>query len=188
MIVTIDDYRGAANTNEAGPKDEKDSFRFTVAKAGHLKMKLQALNNMLTRTPAHQHGELLYDVILQSAPPRVYVNGAEEVYFLLKHLPWPEKIPKVFVKAYREVLQSRPFTNRYYSNFLTREELKHYGPLSAPTFSSVRQLLPEIDALCNTSLSDVFRNADDRCLSQLYHSDTLLTDSSKTFPLHALAC
>ncbi|KAJ4992935.1 3 exoribonuclease family protein [Stagonosporopsis vannaccii] len=168
MVVTIDNYRGAAEP-KAGAKDKQDNPNFTVAMAGYLKMELQALNKMLTRTPVDQHGELLFEVILRSKPPGgTYVSGSEELYFLVKTMPWPQKIPTVFVNAYKEVLQSRPFTNKYTPKCEGRGKFKYHEPLSItflPTFSTVRLLLPEIDALCNTSLSDIFRNADDRLRS-----------------------
>ncbi|KAJ8116303.1 hypothetical protein OPT61_g2238 [Boeremia exigua] len=189
MIVTIDDYRGAVGSN-VGPgsneltKDEHDDCSFTVAQAGHLKLTLQALNSLLTHTPLDRHGQLQFDDVVQGAPPRTYVNGSEEVYFLVKHLPWPSKIPVVFANAYSEVAQSRPFTNRY----LPRR--KYIGPVSsafAPTFTSIRILLPEIDAKCNTSLSDFFEKADEQCQSY-FHLPQMryLQDSVKSFPFMRL--
>lgn len=165
MIVTINDYRDTAEP-EAGyskqqPPNDAD-LKFTVAGAGHLKLKLQALNNALIRTPLDQHSQLQFDDILQSDSPRTYVNGSEEVYFLLKSLLWPNKIPEIFIKAYSEVLQFRPFTNAYICRTFTEPAPGNklsVSARSAPTFSKVRPLLPQLDVICNTKLNDFFEEA-----------------------------
>lgn len=169
MIVTLDDYRGVADPRSNNQQLKDDSSKFTVASAGHLKLKLQALNSALKRTPLGQHRQLRFDDILQGASPRTYVNGSEEVYFLLKDLPWPSKIPEVFAKAYSEVVQSRPFLNTYIPRDLNKTSQGYYSSASAPvsarfapTFSRIRPLLPEIDASCNTTLSDFFEKADQK--------------------------
>lgn len=169
MIVTIDDYRGVASIN-ARPSDdqpfEDDGSKFTVANAGALKLKLQALNNLLICTPIDQHNALQFGNILRSASPRTYVNGSEEVYFRVKGLSWPSKIPEMFVKAYGEVVQKRPFTNKYtYKTIkaLTPDPsnlLDSVSARSASPFSTIRPLLHELDTLCDTKLNDFFERAD----------------------------
>lgn len=183
MIVTIDDYRGAANsragdTNTEPPNDA--DVPFTVATAGHLKLKLQALNNTLTRTPQNQHCQIQFDDILKSASPRTYVDGSEEVYFLLKSLPWPTKIPEVFIGAYSEVLQLRPFTNTYVPRISTPKDeylTPHFlAARFAPTFSRIRSVLSQLDAVCNTKLDTFFQSADEKgdfCLSMQWTSLTI---------------
>lgn len=171
MIVTIDDYRGAAAAN-AGPGHNEPpkggDFKFTVARAGHLKFQLQALNIALTRTPFNQHSQLQFDDILQGASPRTYVNGSEEVYFLTKSLPWPSKIPEVFAEAYSQVLQLRPFTNTYIVRDFTQVTPEFFSSASArfaPIFSKIRPLLPELDMLCDTTLNTFFQKADEKGMS-----------------------
>lgn len=165
MIVTIDDYRNTAEPevrySNKEPSNDAD-LKFTVARAGHLKLKLQALSNVLIRTPPDQHSQLRFDDILHGSSPRTYINGSEEVYFLLKSLPWPTKIPEIFIKAYSEVLQSRPFTNIYIRRTFTEPAAENELSISArfaPTFSRVRSLLPQLDVICNTKLNDFFEEA-----------------------------
>lgn len=169
MIVTIDDYRDAAgaSSNEQ-PLDEDDGSKFTVAMAGQLKVKLQALNSMLARTPLDQHGVLCFDDVVRGAASRTYVNRSEDIYFMVKHLPWPSQIPKVFAGAYSEVVRTHMFTNKYVCTPSRREGHGAHEPTStkfAPTFSSIRPLLPEVDVLCDTSLNDFFEKADAKCMS-----------------------
>ncbi|KAF2625708.1 hypothetical protein BU25DRAFT_109547 [Macroventuria anomochaeta] len=163
MIVTIDNYRCALD--RAVPSNNEpsqlDDLKFTVVSAGHLKLKLQALNSALAHTPPAQHHRLRLDDTLQGALPRTYINRSEEVYFLVKSLPWPSMIPEVFVKAYGEVLQSRPFTNTCIST-IKKHTPEFTWRVSAPTFSGIRPLLPELDALCNTTLNDYFQRADEK--------------------------
>ncbi|KAJ4405006.1 hypothetical protein N0V91_005550 [Didymella pomorum] len=118
MIVTIDDYRGTsiAKPGSRHLRDEElidDGSKFTVANAGDLMLKLQALHRLLIHAPVEHHSRLPLDDILKAAPPRTYVDGSENVYFAVKGLSWPSKIPEAFIEAYRDVLQSRPFTNKY---------------------------------------------------------------------------
>lgn len=169
MIVTIDDYRGATKPeaeicNNEQIRDEDDDSPFTVARAGLLKLKLQALNSALTRTPLDQHNTLKLDDIVQGVLPRTYVSGSEQVYFLVKGLSWPSKIPDVFIKAYAEVTRSCPFKNRYLLRPLVEKGPGPLPPASfafAPTFSVIRSLLRELDASCSTKLSKLFDRADE---------------------------
>jgi hypothetical protein len=168
MIRTIHDHRGAAESQAEACsstdqiKDEDDDSLFTVARAGFLQLKLQALDNALTRVPMDQHKKLRLNDIVQSIHPRTYVSGSEQVYFLVKDLSWPSMIPQVFINAYEEVLSFRPFTN----NYIQRPRIG-LRPLSAmpvssrfaPTFSAIRPLLREIDASCHTKLSNFFDQA-----------------------------
>jgi hypothetical protein len=166
MIVTLDDYRGAADSstrpsNNKSP--EGDDYKFTVARAGQLKLKLQALNDSLVRTPPGQHHQLHYDEILKGTPSRTYVNGSEEVYFLVKCLSSHEDIPDVFIKAYIEVLQLRPFTNTFSrKQFPVPHYPKTIAATFAPTFSDIRPMLPGLDAVCDTKLDAFFHNAEQR--------------------------
>ena len=169
MIRTIHDYRGAEESQAGSSsstdqfKDEDDDSLFTVARAGFLQLKLQALDNALTRVPIDQHKQLRLNDIVQSIHPRTYVSGSEQVYFLVKDLSWPSKIPQVFINAYEEVLNFRPFTNNYIRR--PRRGLHPLGaiPVSsrfAPTFSAIRPLLRDLDASCHTNLSNFFDQAD----------------------------
>jgi hypothetical protein len=155
-IVTINDYCHGTDSS-TGPSNASlipDLDIFTVTKAGHVKLKLQALNDVLSRTPPEQHVELRLDDVFQDISPRTYVNGSEEVYFLVKSLSRPEMIPGLFVAAYSEALKSLHFTN-----ILVRP---HGRRGYAPTFSSIRHLLPALDVLCDTSLATFFQKADER--------------------------
>ncbi|KAF3007527.1 hypothetical protein E8E13_006147 [Curvularia kusanoi] len=170
MIVTIDDYRGNAEPEQAPSseqiKDEDDDSPFTVARAGLLKLRLQALNKVLARTPLAQHRDLRLEETVQSVLPRTYVSGSEEVYFIVKDLSWPSKIPEVFISAYREVCECQPFTNKYIPrNYIGADPRPFLGsPTSqfAPTFSTIRPLLRQIDASCCTKLSNFFDISNDR--------------------------
>lgn len=162
MIVTIDDYRGAVQkTNNSNEPPPEDDHQFTVASAGRLKLRLQALNDALTRTPPGQHLQLPFDEIINSTSSRTYVDGSEEVYFMLKNFPGPNSIAGVFIKAYGEVLRQRP----YMSAYIIRQ---HHEPHAhktmserfAPTFSDIRPMLCGLDAVCHTSLSRFFEEAE----------------------------
>jgi hypothetical protein len=168
MIRTIHDHRSAAESQaEASSssdqiKDEDDDSLFTVARAGFLQLKLQALDNALTRVPMDQHKQLRLNDIVQSIHPRTYVSGSERLYFLVKDLSWPSKIPQVYINAYEEVLNCRPFTNKYIPRPTRGVEPLGAMPVSlrfAPTFSAIRLLLREIDASCHTKLSNFFDEA-----------------------------
>ncbi|KZM23829.1 uncharacterized protein EKO05_0001042 [Ascochyta rabiei] len=166
MIVTLDDYRRVADSS-ARPSDNEppkaDEHRFTVARAGQLKLKLQALNHTLTRTPPAQHRQLQFDEIVRSTTSRTYVDGSEEVYFMVKNLPWPEDIPVVFIQAYSEVLLSRPFTNAYIrKQFHTHHHPRTIAERFAPTFSDIRTMLPGLDVVCDTMLDVFFRDAEQK--------------------------
>lgn len=166
MIVTIGDYRGNAIA-KPGPHDDEqlvdDGSKFTVANAGDLKLRLQALHRLLIHTPVEHHRRLQFDDILKAASPRTYVDGSENVYFAVKSLSWPSKIPEVFIEAYREVLQSRPFTNKYIYKPIAagswHQEMS-VSARSAATFSAIRPLLPELDSICNTELTNFYQRAE----------------------------
>lgn len=167
MIVTIDDYRGVAESSAAPDRhkhtrDEDVDSQFTVPRAGIVKMKLQALNSALARTPLDQHRYLDLDATVQRISPRMYVDGSEELYFLVKGLPWPSKIPHAFLEAYREVSASRPYTNRYLPRpFRGCNPSKQatVETLFAPTFAMILPLLSGIDSLCGTNLNGFFNQA-----------------------------
>lgn len=168
MIVTIDDYRSTASAKSGPCHDEElvdDGSKFTVANAGDLKLRLQALHRLLKRTPVAQHGTLRFDDILKPALSRTYVGGSENVYFAVKSLSWPSRIPQVFIEAYREVLQRRPFTNKYIYKppqaGAWRQDIS-VSARAAATFSSIRPLLPELDMLCNTELTGFYQRAENQ--------------------------
>ncbi|KAJ4349049.1 hypothetical protein N0V95_004927 [Ascochyta clinopodiicola] len=165
MIVTLDDYRGAADSSTRPSDNEppkEDDHRFTVARAGQLKLKLQALNHALTRTPTAQHHQLKFDEIVKSTSSRTYVDGSEEVYFMAKNLSWPEDIPDVYIKAYSEVLSLRPFTNVFIRKSQRAREPRTIAERFAPTFSDVRTMLPALDVACDTMLDAFFRDAEQK--------------------------
>lgn len=173
MIVTIDDYRNISGSqsvpsNNEHIADADDDSKFTVARAGYIKLKLHALNSILIRTPIDQHKHLNLDEIVQGISPRTYVDGSEEVYFLVKDLPWPSRLPQVFIEAYREVLQSRPFTNKCIRRPFRERPVELSGKvetLFAPTFSMIRHLLPDLDTSCNTKLNGFFAQMDQNGMS-----------------------
>jgi hypothetical protein len=166
MIVTIDDYCGTANAKAEPGHDVKlvdDGSKFTVANAGDLKLRLQALHELLIHTPLEQHSGIRFDDILNGISSRTYVNGSEKVYFTVKDLSWPSKIPEAFIEAYREVLQCRPYTNKYIYKTITagsRHLEMSVSARSAATFSAIRPLLPELDSLCDTELTSFYKRAE----------------------------
>ena len=182
MIRTIHDHRAAAESQAMASsstdqiRDEDDDSLFTVARAGVLQLKLQALDNALTRVPMDQHKHLQLNDIVQSIRPRTYVSGSEQVYFLVKDLSWPSKIPQVFINAYEEVLDLRPFTNKYIRRPRIGVDPLAGLPVSsrfAPTFSAIRLLLREIDASCHTKLSNFFDQAEYSGMSSLRFASTV---------------
>lgn len=160
MIRTIDDYRNAKPhpvSKEEASGSDKDGF--TLARAGHLKLKLQALNDVLLRTPLEQHTRLQLQDIVKHTAPLTYISDSEEVYLLVQNLSWPDLIPDIFIKAYSEALQSQHFTNVF-----KRKKWERAYPYT-PTFSGIRPLLPQLDAVCNTTLHALFQKADERGMS-----------------------
>ncbi|KAJ4367950.1 hypothetical protein N0V86_009791 [Didymella sp. IMI 355093] len=166
MIVTIDDYRGTVNAKAEPGHNEKlvdDGSKFTVANAGDLKLRLQALHELLIHTPLEQHSGIRFDDTLNGISSRTYVNGSEKVYFTVKGLSWPSKIPEAFIEAYREVLQCRPHTNKYIYKTITAGSWHlemSVSARSAATFSAIRPLLPELDSLCDTELTSFYQQAE----------------------------
>lgn len=174
MIVTIDDYRGTsiAKPGSRHLRDEElidDGSKFTVANAGDLMLKLQALHRLLIHAPVEHHSRLPLDDILKAAPPRTYIDGSENVYFAVKGLSWPSKIPEAFIEAYRDVLQSRPFTNKYIYKPVRagswHQEMS-VSARSAATFSAIRPLLPELDSICDTELTNLYQRVEIKGASQ----------------------
>ena len=166
MIVTIDNFRDTVDSNARLGNNKsltEDDFKFTVARAGRIKLRLQALNNALVRTPSDQHNQLELNDIVKNTSSRTYIDGSEEVYFMIKNLASPEDIPDIFVKAYSEVLQLRPFTNKYIPNpFNKFERPRTIAARFAPTFSDVRPILPGLDAVCDTALHEYFQKAEQK--------------------------
>lgn len=133
---------------------------YTVAQAGLLKAKLEALSDVLTRTPFEQHKELHFDEVLELFTTSSHVQGAHELYLVTKNLVRPEEIPNVYVRAYTELLWSRQFTNVYLCR--PTNGAKTIAARFAPTFSSINAIILAIDATCQTSLEKIFRNAEQR--------------------------
>ncbi|KAH6613085.1 hypothetical protein C7974DRAFT_75516 [Boeremia exigua] len=131
---------------------------YTAAEAGLLKTKLQTLNDALIRTPFDEHKLLNFDEMLEKVTLSTCVESSEELYLVTKKLLRPEEIPNVYVRAYTEILCSRHFTNVY----LPRPPIgaKTIANRFAPTFSSINTAIPALDVICETSLDELFRNAE----------------------------
>lgn len=166
MIVAIDDFRETVDPDaQLGSNKSltEDDVKFTVTRAGCIKLRLQALNSALVHTPSDQHNQLHFEDIAKSISSRTYIDGSEEVYFMIKNLASPEDIPDIFVKAYSEVLQLRPFMNKYIPNPLSRfERPRTIVARFASTFSDIRPILPGLDAICDTALHECFQKAEQR--------------------------
>lgn len=127
--------------------------RFSLSDAVHLKLRIQNLDNAL----AHAQQDIDVEKIEQASQSRPfhettspYVNGSEEFFLVVKSISRPDLIPEVYLKAYRAVLDQRPYTNEY--------RISDFRKGVDPIFSDIRALLPRIDAVCDTDLAGVFSN------------------------------
>lgn len=158
---------GDVSTNDAGsdnhsPAEQIDfTDSYTVARAGLIKLKLQALSNALNQTPPDRHHELQFNDILSEVKSPAHVVGAEEVYFCTRALLHPDEIPEVYVTAYKQVLRSQHFANVYLSRPRPREDPRTVAAGYAPTFSDVRPLLLALDAICGTDLEGFYMDVEE---------------------------
>ncbi|KAH5106884.1 hypothetical protein HBH72_048670 [Parastagonospora nodorum] len=126
--------------------------RFNVTDAAQLKLKLQALDDKLE---PHVDASALENACL-SRPfhEDVYVDGSEEFFLLVKNVARADLIPAVYIDAYTTVQQGR-FP-------LNRPRVSDFKKGVDPTFSEIRALLPRIDELCGTRLSESFLALEDQ--------------------------
>jgi hypothetical protein len=127
--------------------------RFNVTDAAQLKLKLEphvdasALENACLSRPFHEE---------------VYVDGSEEFFLLVKDVARADLIPAIYIDAYTTVQQGRfPLNRRRVSDFKKGVD---------PTFSDIRALLPRIDELCGTRLSESFLALEDQGRRKCAHS------------------
>lgn len=125
---------------------------FSVTDAAQLKLKLQALDDKLTR-----HVDI--QVLRDACEPRpfheeIYVDGSEAFFLLVKGLPRADLIPAVYIEGFATLQQRRfPLNERRISDFTKGID---------PTFSEVRSLLERIDELCGTKLDSMIRSLEDQ--------------------------
>jgi len=144
-----------------------DTERFSLADAGHLKLKLQALDRAISsiRPDGPSEDDITnIDDACKTNPSggSVYVAGSERFYLVLKGLTGPRATADAYAEAYKNVLQRRPYANKY--------KLSGWaGP--TPTFSEIRPLLRDIDIACETNLESAFAILEER---GMYRRDHIL--------------
>ncbi|KAI4664100.1 uncharacterized protein J4E79_003601 [Alternaria viburni] len=140
------------------PSPSTDTERFSLADAGHLKLKLQALDRAISSIRPHSPSEddiTNVDDACKANPSggSVYVAGSERFYLVVKGLTGPRATADAYAEAYKNVLQGRPYANKY--------KLSGWeGP--TPTFSEIRPLLRDIDIACETNLESAFAILEER--------------------------
>ncbi|KAI4624499.1 hypothetical protein J4E83_004174 [Alternaria metachromatica] len=140
------------------PKPSTDTERFSLADAGHLKLKLQALDRAISsiRPDSPSEDDITnIDDACQTNPSggSVYVAGSERFYLVVKGLTGPRATADAYAEAYKNVLQGRPYANKY--------KLSGWaGP--PPIFSEIRPLLRDIDIACETNLESAFAILEER--------------------------
>ncbi|CBX95918.1 hypothetical protein LEMA_P030700.1 [Plenodomus lingam JN3] len=156
--------------------------RFTVTDAVHVKLKLQALDAALSNLNLDRNGQVDMKSAINACQSRpfheaVYVDGSEEFYLLVKSLSRPDLIPNVYVNAYSSVLHGRPYLNEY--------KVSDFRKGVDPTFSEIRPLLAQIDALCETHLDSAFNELETRGKYLNRPSDLRLLTYSHLLPREA---
>ncbi|KAI4713836.1 hypothetical protein J4E89_001284 [Alternaria sp. Ai002NY15] len=142
----------------AQPNPSTDTERFSLADAGHLKLKLQALDRAISsiRPDSHSEDDITNINDACKANPSggsVYVAGSERFYLVVKGLTGPRATADAYAEAYKNVLRGRPYANKY--------KLPGWaGP--TPTFSEIRPLLRDIDIACETNLESAFAILEER--------------------------
>ncbi|KAI4675361.1 uncharacterized protein J4E84_010103 [Alternaria hordeiaustralica] len=135
-----------------------DTERFSLADAGHLKLKLQALDRAISsiRPDSPSEDDITnIDDACKTNPSggSVYVAGSERFYLVVKGLTGPRATADAYAEAYKNVLQGRPYANKY--------KLSGWaGP--PPIFSEIRPLLRDIDIACETNLESAFAILEER--------------------------
>ena len=156
-ICTLADLQARSQRSSSIPRHyhriaeaERRDERFSVADAAQLKLKLQALDKVMSgmMLPEHSH-ELDMNKITeatrsQSSRGTVYVAGSEEFYLVVKPVSRPDLIPDVYAEACKTMLRGTPYVNRY--------DVSDFTKGVDPIFSEIRCLLPEIDRVCETDL------------------------------------
>ncbi|KAF2134870.1 hypothetical protein P153DRAFT_362593 [Dothidotthia symphoricarpi CBS 119687] len=132
------------------PRRVNQKACFTVADAGQLMLKLQALDETLRLTPFEDHPKLDLESI--DVASGTYVIGSEDLFQVVKGISCAGLIPDVYIEAYRTMLQRRPYLNHFRKSDIN----KGYDP----TFSEVRRILADIDALCGTELYGYIQKLD----------------------------
>jgi hypothetical protein len=126
--------------------------RFNVTDAAQLKLRLQALHDKLD--PHVDASALEAACLSRPFHEQVYVDGSEELFLLVKDIARADLIPAVYMEAYTTVQHGRfPLNRRRVSDFKKGVD---------PTFSDIRGLLPRIDALCGTRLTESFLALEDQ--------------------------
>lgn len=163
------------------PGQQSQNTRSTVADAGKLMLKLQALDEKLRLTPPENHHNIDLDSIVVKSG--VYVNGSEHLYQLVKMTSRPDLIPEVYFEAYITLLQRRPYVNH--------DRVSDVNKGNDPTFSEIWRILSKIDALCGTGLRGYIQKLDQAgkyCVQRLIASLSSLRPNSEAFSLPAATC
>lgn len=79
----IDDA-GAGISNESPSDDIDCKHKYTVIKAGLLKLRLRALNHALTQTPFDQHQQIPFDDIVNGILTHTHKSTNQESSFLIQ--------------------------------------------------------------------------------------------------------
>jgi len=149
------------------PSLSTDTERFSLADAGHLKLKLQALDRAISSirpdSPSEDDITNINDACKTNpSGGSVYVAGSERFYLVVKDLTGPRATADAYAEAYKNVLRGRPYANKY--------KLSGWaGP--TPTFSEIRPLLRDIDIACETNLESAFAILEER---GMYRRDHIL--------------
>lgn len=166
VIRTIHDLNAQQQTSPpALPRLFTDTERFSLADAVHLKLKLQALDRAISSIrPDNHSGDDITNIdnACKTNPSggTVYVAGSERFYLVVKGLRGPRATADAYAEAYKNVLQGRPYANRY--------KLSGWvGPI--PTFSEIRPLLRDIDIACDTNLESAFAMLEERGMYRRAH-------------------
>ncbi|KAH8641481.1 hypothetical protein IG631_04422 [Alternaria alternata] len=149
---------------------ERRFSRFSVTDAVHLKLKLQALDNAVSRIRPENHDQADIATITSACQTRpfeetVYVAGSEMFYLVVKGLARPHIIADVYAEAYKHVLQGRPYVNNY--------NLSGCRGIDC-VFSDVRTVLGDIDRVCDTNLEGAFAKLEERGRSIVSAYTTIL--------------
>lgn len=155
-ICTLADLQARSQRSSSIPRHyhriaeaERRDERFSVADAAQLKLRLQALDKVMSAMqPEHSHAldmnKITEATRSQSSCGTVYVAGSEEVYLVVKPVSRADLIPNVCAEACKTMLRGTPYVNRY--------DVSDFTKGVDPTFSEIKRLLPDIDRVCETDL------------------------------------
>jgi hypothetical protein len=141
-------FKYARNMARHAPRSSSGPESFTVAEAARLKLRIQTLDDSLEPTT----DIATLQRVCQPRPfhETIYLEGSEDFYLRVKHIPRPDLIPDVYIEAYDAVLHGRFPVNHGNISDLSKGV--------DPTFSQILPVLDQIDILCSTKLADAYRS------------------------------